>query len=135
MHLAIAQLTPPPPASNPDRFWRIFAPLSARTWEVEQIVLGAGCAGPSDDGEIVLEVLTRAPEGRGRNLERELEGWTADGPCSLSELDSLKHTLEGKGKTGRAEVSSKLLFWGGIHPSTSLDSMLRLMSLRTLRST
>jgi len=103
VHLAIAQLTPPPPASDSDRFWRIFAPLSARTWEVEQIVLGAGCAGPGDDGEIVLEVLTRAPEGRGRNLERELEGWTADGPCSLSELDSLKRTLEGKGKTGRAE--------------------------------
>ena len=103
MHLAIAQLTPPPPASDPDRFWRIFAPLSARTWEVEQIVLGA-----DDDGEIVLEVLTRAPEGRGRNLERELEGWAADGPCSLSELDSLKRTFEGKGKTGRAEVSKLL---------------------------
>jgi len=103
VHLAIAQLTPPPPASTPDRFWRVFAPLSARTWEVEQMVLGPGCAGPSDDGEIVLEVLTRAPEGRGRNLERELEGWTVDGPCPLSELDSLKRILEDKGKNGRAE--------------------------------
>ena len=84
---------------------------------MEQIVLGgAGCAGSSDcddEGEIVLEVLTRAPEGRGRNLERELEGWTNadDGPCSLSELDSLKGIFEGK---GRAEVRAKhfLYFWG-----------------------
>ena len=134
MHLAIAQLTPPPPASTPDRFWRVFAPLGARTWEVEQIVLGAGRAGPSDDGEIVLEVLTRAPEGRGRNLERELEGWTADGPCSLSELDSLKRILEDKGKRGRAEVS-QALFWGGINRWMMNDSMLRLMSLRASRST
>ncbi len=134
MHLAIAQLTPPPPASTPDRFWRIFAPLSARTWEVEQIVLGTGYAGPSDDGEIVLEVLTRAPEGRGRNLERELEGWTADGPCSLSELDSLKGILEGKGKTGRAEVSKN--FSGvAVDDDDDDDSMLRLTSLRTFRST
>jgi hypothetical protein len=73
------------------------------------MVLGPGCAGPSDDGEIVLEVLTRAPEGRGRNLERELEGWTVDGPCPLSELDSLKRILEDKGKNGRAEVSRHLL--------------------------
>src|SRR6267142_772561 len=104
VHLAIAQLTPPPPASTPDRFWRVFAPLSARTWEVEQIVLGPGGAGPSDDGEIVLEVLTRAPAGRGRNLERELEGWSVDGPCPLSELDSLKRILEVKG----SEVSKHL---------------------------
>ncbi|KAH9968947.1 hypothetical protein BC827DRAFT_1121909 [Russula dissimulans] len=103
-HLATAQLTPPPPASAPERFWRVFAPLSARAWEVEQIVLGPGGAGPSDDGEMVLEVLSRAPEGRGRNVERELEGWSsssaaADRPCSLSELDSLKAIFEDRGKT------------------------------------
>jgi elongator complex protein 5 len=99
-HLATAQLTPPPPLSAPDRFWRVFAPLSARAWEVERIVLGPGGAGPSGGGgEIVLEVLTRAPEGRrGRNVERELEGWTADGPCPLSDLDSLKPILEDDGK-------------------------------------
>jgi len=63
-------------------------------------VLGPGGAGPSDDGEMVLEVLSRAPEGRGRNVERELEGWSsaADRPCSLSELDSLKAIFEDRGK-------------------------------------
>ena len=73
-------------------------------------MLGLGCAGPSDDdGEMVLELLTRAPEGRGRNVEKELHGWTLNGPCSLSELDSLKPVLEGEGKTRRAEVSELLL--------------------------
>ena len=107
-HLATAQLTPPPPLSTPDRFWRVFAPLAARAWEVERIVLGPGGAGPNDDGEMVLEVLTRAPEGRGRNVERELEGWTPDGPCSLSELDSLRPILEEEGKRRRDEVSNQL---------------------------
>jgi hypothetical protein len=85
----------------------VFAPLAARTWEVERILLGPGCAGPNDDGdgEMVLELLTRAPPRGGRNVEKELHGWTLDGPCSLSELDSLKPVLEGKGKTRRAEVS------------------------------
>ncbi|KAI0304868.1 hypothetical protein BC826DRAFT_965189 [Russula brevipes] len=108
-HLATAQLTPPPPLSAPERFWRVFAPLSARAWEVERIVLGPGGAGPSGGGggEIVLEVLTRAPEGRrGRNVERELEGWTAGGPCPLSDLDGLKPILEDDGKRRWAEVTS-----------------------------
>jgi len=72
-------------------------------------VLGPGGAGPSDDGEIVLEVLSRAPEGRGRNVERELEGWSAaaaDGPCSLSELDSLKVIFEDRGKAEHLTLDS-----------------------------
>jgi elongator complex protein 5 len=101
-HLATEQLLPPPPASTPDRFWPVFAPLSARTWEVERIVLGSGCVGLSDDGETVLQVVTR---GRGKNVERDLDGWTLDGACSLSELDSLKGILEDKGKPQWAEVS------------------------------
>lgn len=101
-HLATAQLLPPPPASAPDRFWPVFVPLSARTWEVERTVLGPGCVGLSDDGETVLQVVTR---GRGKNVERELDGWTLDGACSLSELDSLKGILEDKGKPKWAEVS------------------------------
>ncbi len=96
----------PPPASTPDRFWSVFAPLSARTWEVERIVLGPGGVGLSDEGEIVLQVVTR---GRGRNVERELDGWTLNGPCSLSDLDSLKGILEDRGKPRRAEVSEPLL--------------------------
>jgi elongator complex protein 5 len=103
VHLATEQLMPPPPASTPDRFWPVFAPLSARTWEVERIVLGPGCVGLSDEEETVLQVITR---GRGKNVERELDGWTADGPCALTELDSLKGILEdSKGKPEWAEVS------------------------------
>lgn len=90
---------PPPPASRPDRFWHVFSPLSARTWEVEEIVLGPGGGGPRNDGEMVIEVVTRAPEGVGRDLERDLLGWLRDSPCSLSELDSLKPILEDVGKT------------------------------------
>jgi len=56
--------------------------------------------GLSDGGEIVLQVVTR---GRGRNVERDLDGWTLDGPCSLSDLDSLKGILEDKGKPRAAE--------------------------------
>ncbi len=68
-------------------------------------MLGPAGVGVSDDGEIVLQVVTR---GRGKNIERELDGWTLDGPCSLSEMDSLKGILEDKGKPGRAEVSKQL---------------------------
>jgi hypothetical protein len=96
LHLATAQLIPPPPASRPDRFWHVFSPLSSRAWEVEEIVSGR----TRHEGEMVIEVVTRAPEGVGRNLERELLGWLRDSPCLLSELDSLKPTLEDVGKTG-----------------------------------
>lgn len=65
-------------------------------------MLGPGGVGQSDDGEIVLQVVTR---GRGRSVERELDGWSLNGPCSLSDLDSLKGILEDRGKTPRAEVS------------------------------
>ncbi|KAI9508764.1 hypothetical protein F5148DRAFT_1283615 [Russula earlei] len=111
-HLATDQLTPPPPASTRERFWRVFAPLSARTWEVERIVLGPGGPGPNDGGEIVLEVLSRDPGGRARNVERELEGWTMDGPCPLTELDSVKAIFEGRGKTEHltSDVTAEVSF-------------------------
>lgn len=67
-------------------------------------MLGPGGVGLSDEGEIVLQVITR---GRGRNVERDLDGWTLNGPCSLSDLDSLKAILEDRGKTSRAEVSEQ----------------------------
>ncbi|KAI0274658.1 hypothetical protein BC834DRAFT_965162 [Gloeopeniophorella convolvens] len=95
-HLATAQLTPPPPASTPDRFWRVFAPLAARTWEVERIVLGTGGPGPNDEDEIVLEVLTRASDGRRRSIERVLEGWARKEPCPLTKLEGLKSVLTSK---------------------------------------
>jgi hypothetical protein len=69
-------------------------------------VLGSGGVGLSDEGETVLQVVTR---GRGRNVERELDGWTLNGPCSLSDLDSLKGILEDRAKPRRAEVSEPLL--------------------------
>src|SRR6266404_5318188 len=93
-HLASAQLLPPPPASRPDRFWHVFSPLSSRAWEVEEIVLGPKGGGPRHDGEMVIEVVTRAP-----GVERDLLGWLRDTPCLLSDLDSLKSILEDVGKT------------------------------------
>jgi len=73
-------------------------------------VLGPGGGGPRNDGEIVIEVVTRAPEGVGRNLERELLGWLGDSPCSLSELDSLKPILEDVGKTASEQLTPHLSF-------------------------
>ena len=70
-------------------------------------MLGPGGVGLSDEGEIVLQVVTR---GRGRNVERDLDGWKLNGPCSLSDLDSLKGILEDRGKPGTAEVSEPLLW-------------------------
>lgn len=110
LHLATAQLVPPPPASRPDRFWHVFSPLSSRAWEVEEIVLGPGGGGPRHDGETVIEVVTRAPEGVGRNLERDLLGWLRDSPCSLSELDSLKPILEDVGKAASEQLTPHLSF-------------------------
>lgn len=110
LHLATALLMPPPPASRPDRFWPVFSPLSSRTWEVEEIVLGPGGGGPRQDGEMVIEAVTRAPEGVGRNLERELLGWLRDSPCSLSELDSLKPILEDVGKNASEPLAPRLSF-------------------------
>ena len=100
----------PPPVGRPDRFWHVFSPLGSRTWEVEEIVLGPKGGGPCHDGEMVIEVVTRAPEGVGRNLERDLLGWLRDSPCLLSELDSLKSILEDVGKTG-SEVCGQPRIW------------------------
>jgi len=110
LHLATAQLMPPPPVSRPDRFWHVFSPLSSRTWEVEEIVLGPGGGGPRHDGEMAIEVVTRAPEGVGRNLERDLLGWLRDSPCLLSELDSLKPIFEDVAKTGSEQLTPHLSF-------------------------
>jgi len=76
-------------------------------------VLGAGGVGVSDEREIVLQVVTR---GRGKNAaENELVGWTPDGPCSPSEMDSLKGILEDKkGRQPR-------VFGGDVTSSFNLD--------------
>ncbi|KAH8988846.1 hypothetical protein EDB92DRAFT_1935645 [Lactarius akahatsu] len=104
LHLATAQLMPPPPAGRPDRFWHVFSPLASRTWEVEEIVLGPGGGGARNDwgdGD---------RSGVGRNLEKELLGWLRDSPCSLSELDSLKPIFEDVGKTASEQLTPHLSF-------------------------
>lgn len=85
-------------------------------------MLGPGGGGPRQDGEMVIEAVTRAPEGVGRNLERELLGWLRDSPCSLSELDSLKPILEDVGKNA-SEVCGhpdRIIYW-----NVTLSSHLR----------
>ncbi|KAI0043208.1 hypothetical protein FA95DRAFT_1584187 [Auriscalpium vulgare] len=91
-HLASAHLTPPPPATPPARFFRVFTPLAARAWEVERLVFGADGSG-GGGGEAVVEVLVRAAvvgEKR-RGVVRVLEGWSrTKGPVALDALESLR---------------------------------------------
>ena len=96
-HLSTTQFMPPPPSTPAPAFWRVFAPLAARTWEVERLVYGAGDEGAGSGwNETVVEVLLRGPgagvgEGKRRGAERVLEGWVSGkGPCELAQLDSLK---------------------------------------------
>ncbi|KAH9946665.1 hypothetical protein B0H21DRAFT_779009 [Amylocystis lapponica] len=93
-HLATAYLTPPPPLSSPEKFWRVFLPIAERHYESERLVFGAGGEGCGGK-ELVVEVLVRGPDAsaRRRGLERVLEGWSGDkngGPCALKDLESLK---------------------------------------------
>ncbi|ETW87262.1 hypothetical protein HETIRDRAFT_469158 [Heterobasidion irregulare TC 32-1] len=96
-HLSTTQFMTPPPSTPAAAFWRVFAPLAARTWEVERLVYGAGDEGAGSGwNETVVEVLLRGPgagvgEGKRRGAERVLEGWVSGkGPCELAQLDSLK---------------------------------------------
>ncbi|KAF9822227.1 hypothetical protein IEO21_00221 [Rhodonia placenta] len=94
-HVAAEYLTPPPPLSPPEKFWRVFIPIAERHYEAEKLVFGPGGAG-SGGSDFVLEVLVRGADGPGRRrgVERVLEGWAADNqggsPCELRELDDLK---------------------------------------------
>ncbi|OBZ79343.1 hypothetical protein A0H81_00750 [Grifola frondosa] len=44
-HLASAYLTPPPPLSSPEKFWRVFIPVAERHYESEKLVFGQGGEG------------------------------------------------------------------------------------------
>ncbi|KZT74672.1 hypothetical protein DAEQUDRAFT_807015 [Daedalea quercina L-15889] len=90
-HLATAYLTPPPPLSPPEKFWRVFTPIAERHYESEKLVFGAEGEG-SGGGAFLVEVLVRGADagGRRRGVEKGLEGWSADAPCELSSLAALK---------------------------------------------
>ncbi|KAI0732344.1 hypothetical protein C8Q72DRAFT_901742 [Fomitopsis betulina] len=90
-HLATAYLTPPPPLSTQEKFWRVFSPVAERHYESEKLVFGSDGEG-SGGNEYVMEVLTRGADGSGRRrgVERALEGWSAGGPCELTSLGPLK---------------------------------------------
>ncbi|KZV71314.1 hypothetical protein PENSPDRAFT_578022 [Peniophora sp. CONT] len=95
LHLATANLTPPPPSTPPERFWPAFSPLAARAWEVEKLIFGSDGPGLSEGrSEIVLEILVRgasASNEKRRGAERALKGWSrARGPCDLTDLESLR---------------------------------------------
>ncbi|KAA1468216.1 hypothetical protein DENSPDRAFT_857157 [Dentipellis sp. KUC8613] len=99
-HIKTAHLTSPPPATPPARFWRVFAPIASRAWEVERLVYGAdGPGAGGEQGEAVLEVLVRGPgtgERGKRGVERVLEGWGAAGACELTGLQSLQNVWSRK---------------------------------------
>ncbi|EPQ60772.1 hypothetical protein GLOTRDRAFT_124520 [Gloeophyllum trabeum ATCC 11539] len=101
-HIAAAYLTPPPPLSAPERFFRVFAPLAARRGEVERLVLGGDGAEGEGEGEAVVEVVVRSAGGR-RGVERVLEGWKSGAACSLAEMDSLRRVFARKGGAGAEE--------------------------------
>ncbi|EMD41821.1 hypothetical protein CERSUDRAFT_147159 [Gelatoporia subvermispora B] len=91
-HIASAYLTPPPPSSPPEKFWRVFIPIAERHYESEKLVYGSNGDG-SGSKDMVLEILVRGGDGSGRRraVERVLEGWSSTtGPCELSSLESLK---------------------------------------------
>jgi len=99
-HVATVHLALPPPNTQSDRFWKVFSPIAARSWEVEKLTYGAEGAGSSSRyDEVVLEVLVRSPssafgDGRRRGAERTLEGWSrVSGSCELTELESLRFAL------------------------------------------
>ncbi|TDL28488.1 hypothetical protein BD410DRAFT_781002 [Rickenella mellea] len=96
-HIAQVYLTPPPPASTPEKFWRVFSPFAEREQDVESLVFGTGAEGGGGGGssdEFVVEMLVRSGgEGKRKNVERSIEGWSEakNGPCELCDLDTLKN--------------------------------------------
>ncbi|KAH9937642.1 uncharacterized protein B0H18DRAFT_203929 [Fomitopsis serialis] len=90
-HLATAYLTPPPPLSPPEKFWRVFIPIAERHYESEKLIFGSEGEG-SGGSEFVAEILVRGADGNGRRrgVERVLEGWSGGAPCELSALVALK---------------------------------------------
>jgi elongator complex protein 5 len=95
-HLATAYSTPPPPMTQPEKFWSVFTPFVERgpAFEAERLVFGSDGEGGSGS-EFIVELLVRGESGRdgrrgSRGVERSLEGWGAGQPCSLQSLASLQ---------------------------------------------
>ncbi|EIN13691.1 hypothetical protein PUNSTDRAFT_129365 [Punctularia strigosozonata HHB-11173 SS5] len=96
-HLASSYLTPPPPLSPPAKFWRVFLPLAERQHDVNRLVFDRDGEGSSTIREFVIEVLVRGGDPSGRKsgghhgVQRELQGWSVNGPCELKALKALQH--------------------------------------------
>ncbi|CCM01945.1 uncharacterized protein FIBRA_04018 [Fibroporia radiculosa] len=96
-HLATAYLTPPPPLSTPEKFWRVFLPIADRHYESEKLVFTSDGEGPGS-AEFAVELLVRGADGsaRRKGVEHVLEGWidshnsSGGCPCDLQDLDDLK---------------------------------------------
>lgn len=102
-HLTQSLSTPPPLLSSPEKFWNVFLPIAARTFDVEELVFGSGGEGSSAVDEIVVEVLVRGETGdasgrRRKGLERTLEGWLVSKAtsCELQDLPGLRNLLGSK---------------------------------------
>jgi len=89
-HLATEFLTPPPPISQAPKFWGVFLPFSQRTFDVEKTVFGPVGQGSGDASEFVIELIVRDASSRKRDVERVIEGWSAQGSCELENLQALK---------------------------------------------
>lgn len=101
-HLATHLSTPPPPLSSPEKFWNVFLPVAARTYDAEELVFGSNGEGGSAE-EIVVELVLRGGDPTERviarrkgGVERTLEGWTQDADCELKDLASLRSLFTSK---------------------------------------
>jgi elongator complex protein 5 len=93
-HLASSYLTLPPPLSAPAKFWRVFLPLAERQHDVVRLVFDRDGEGSNGSSDFVIEVLVRGGDGPSRrsgSAQRELAGWSANGPCDLNALKAIQH--------------------------------------------
>jgi elongator complex protein 5 len=111
-HVATTYLTPPPPLTPLERYWRIFAPIAARPAESERLVFGPEGTGCPSAREMIVDILMRGggdasgANGRTRGAERVFEAWTEAGACELSDLGALKDVYSRKMTTHEVGQSS-----------------------------
>ncbi|KAF9453767.1 hypothetical protein P691DRAFT_554579 [Macrolepiota fuliginosa MF-IS2] len=93
-YLSREYMLPPPPMTPDAKFWGIFLPFSKRMNEVERLSFGIDGEGSSNNGEMVVEILTRGinNQSRKRGTERLLAGWDSNKSlsCSILDLEDLK---------------------------------------------
>lgn len=96
LHIAADYMCPPPPLSQPPKFWSIFIPVSERHLDTAKLTFGPNGSGNSVNGEeFAVELLIRggsSDNGRKKRIvERTLQGWcTEKGLCELKDLRSLQ---------------------------------------------